>query len=80
MLSEHKRIKHGQHPGDYIKKRKIAMREKRVPFRIYWGGDAFTTISVKCAKAFRNFFKFKSKKRQRQRDKDEIKLQLDEKP
>lgn len=55
MLTEFKRVKHGQQPGDVPKRTKIAMREK------------FQEIG-KAAKAFRRYLSEKSRTVQRRRD------------
>ena len=72
MQTEFKRIKHGEMPGDIHRKRKIAMREKHVPFVIDYGGGYGQEIDEKSAKTFRRFLQDKSKKRQRRRDKEVI--------
>lgn len=68
MLTEFKRIKHGQQPGDVSKRTKIKMREKKIPAAV----SPWQTITAPQAKAFRRFLQHKSKKRQRQRDKEVI--------
>lgn len=76
MLTEFKRVKHGELPGDISRRHLIAMREKRVPFRVYYGGGHFQQIGIKCAKVFRKNLTKKSRTVQRRRDKKEIESQV----
>lgn len=73
-MNEHKRVKHGQQPGDIPKHDKIAMREKKTPIEIF----PWHTITEKAAKTYRNGLREKGKTVQRRRDKAVIKEQLDE--
>ena len=74
MKNEFKRVKHGQIPGDYRRKFKIAMREKRAPIQV----TSDVVIEEKPAKLFRQFLTEKSKTVQRRRDKKAIKQGMDE--
>lgn len=76
MLTEFKRVKHGQQPGDVAKRHKIRMREKQTPFRIWYSSEYGQLMSNACGKAFRKFLQEKSRKRQRRRDAEEIERQL----
>lgn len=69
LLSEFKRVKHGELPGDVSRKTKIKMRERSLPFWIW----PWQYISDKCIQSFRRDLRQKSKKRQRRRDKETIK-------
>jgi hypothetical protein len=66
--NEHKRVKHGQHPGDVHKRVKIAMREKDSPIEV----ASWHTISDNAAKSYRKHIAKKGRKVQRRRDKKEI--------
>ena len=59
-LSEAKRHKHGQMPGDVAKCAKIAMREKKPKYLLHVNEDA--------NRMFRRVYKEKSVTKQRQRD------------
>lgn len=63
--NEHKRVKHGQQPGDIPKKMKIAMREKKAPI-VVW---SWHTITEKAAKNYRRMLVDRSRTVQRRRDK-----------
>ena len=67
-LGEHKRVKHGQIPGDVHRRVKIDMREKRVPIQ----ASPWHLISQTCAKVYRRLLQDKSRTAQRQRDKKAI--------
>lgn len=71
-LGEHKRVKHGQQPGDVDRWHKIDMREKRTPVYVF----PWQTLNEACAKAFRRYLIDKSRTVQRRRDKRAIKEQL----
>ena len=68
MLTEFKRIKHGELPGDISRRAKIRMREIGDRFDVW----PWQTISENCANTFRRFLQDKSKSRQRRRDKQAI--------
>lgn len=65
MLTEFKRIKHGQQPGDLPKGAKIRLRECRVPFRFSWG----QRCGLALAKEFSRYVRDKGRTVQRRRDK-----------
>lgn len=68
-MQEHKRVKHGDLPGDYSKRAKIRMREKRgLPFRPF----PWIEIGERCAKAFRKIVQDKGRTVQRRRDQQAI--------
>lgn len=64
MSTEFKRVKHGHTPGDLPRRIKIAMREKRVPVKVF----SWQIITVNQAKSFRRDLIKKSKTVQRRRD------------
>ena len=68
MLTEFKRIKHGELPGDISRRAKILMRERGGRFNVF----PWQYISENCAKVYRRFLQDKSKSRQRRRDKQAI--------
>lgn len=72
--NEHKRVKHGQQPGDIPKRYKIAMREKDTPIQIF----SWHSISDEAAKTYRNDLKDKGRTVQRRRDKKVIEDQLND--
>jgi len=70
--NEHKRVKHGQKPGDIHKGLKIAMREGRTPIVLrYW------VITTKAAKTYNRMLKKKGRAVQRRRDKQRIGEELE---
>ncbi|MBI5262742.1 MAG: hypothetical protein HY852_13100 [Bradyrhizobium sp.] len=77
MLSEHKRVKHGQQPGDLPRRTKIRMREKSGPIWLTGASHAYE-LGEKVIKSFRRILQKKGKKVQRRRDKREIERQLDD--
>lgn len=66
--NEHKRVKHGHHPGDVSKKVKIAMREGKTPVVVRPGH----TISEESANVYCRMLRKKGRKVQRRRDKHRI--------
>jgi hypothetical protein len=74
-MNEHKRVKHGHHPGDIPKSEKIAMREKRMIPLYSWQTPE---SQRRRAKGYRKMLQKKSKKRQRRRDQERIEEQLHE--
>jgi hypothetical protein len=67
IQTEHKRVKHGEQPGEISRLRKIQLREMRrdddyiYPF-------PWQRLDWKCAQSFRSYMKNKSKTVQRRRD------------
>lgn len=71
MLTEFKRVKHGEHPGDISRRAKIRMREAH---KIPQHKDGFyylpwQFINWKLMKSFKNYLRDKSRTVQRRRDK-----------
>ena len=85
MFSEHKRVKHGQQPGDITRDAKIAMRERR-HLAIYSRDEnvggfwyfPWQFISDKAAHAFRRELSERSRTVQRRRDRTAIHEGLEE--
>lgn len=77
MLSEHKRVKHGQQPGDLPRRTKIRMRERRGAIWLAGASHAYE-LGEKVIKTFRKILQAKSRKVQRRRDKREIERQLND--
>lgn len=75
MLSEHKRVKHGEQPGDISRAAKIHMRESSIEFNVF----PWQTINWKCIKSFRKYLSDKGRTVQRRRDKREIANGLEDK-
>ena len=67
-MNEHKRVKHGEQPGDISRRRKIQLREMKpndediYPF-------PWQRLNFECAKSFRKYLKIKGRTVQRRRDK-----------
>lgn len=65
MMTEFKRVKHGQQPGDIPKQAKILLRERCVPVRLF----PWQILTSACAKEFRLYLRDKGRTVQRRRDK-----------
>lgn len=76
-LSEFKRVKMGQQPGDISRRSKIKMRESSEEIQIHFSKTAFQTIGEKAIKVFNAVLNKKSKKVQRRRNKDVINYELE---
>jgi hypothetical protein len=78
-MTEFKRVKHGEHPGDISRYKAIRMREATKFSRYGNGFFAFPWmfISRNDIKTFKKYLSSKSKKVQRRRDKRTICDQMD---
>lgn len=66
MMTEFKRVKHGQQPGDIPKRSKIRLREKRVPVHLF----SWQVLSLACAKEFRAYVRDKGPPERRESNLD----------
>ncbi len=66
MLSEHRRVKHGEQPGDVSRRVKIALREMRPGSEV--SAHPWQVLNWGCAKSFRRYLRDKGRAVQRRRD------------
>lgn len=74
--NEHRRVKHGEMPGDVSRRTKIAMREKPGVSHLFLS----QTIGEACCRSFRSYLADKGRTVQRRRDRRTIEEQLYEQP
>lgn len=71
-MSDFKKIKHHQSPGDIPKHDKIRMRESKLPFFIF----AWQLMGEKAIRAFRNSLRIRERAVLKERTRKEINRQL----
>jgi hypothetical protein len=76
LLTEFKRVKHGEILGTLHRRHLIRMRERGDAFHILYSSAYWQEIDERQAKAFRRYLRDKSRKRQRRRDRETILIEI----
>lgn len=78
MITEFKRVKHGELPGDISRWAKIRMRENKGRKGTAFNLWPWQRLNEKLSKSFRRYLLDKSRTVQRRRDKEAIHAQSDD--